>query len=470
MYRIIAYKDQNDNVGTTVFDPRFGISISEGKLTLKQNEIDDLTLTVNLDNPLYGKVIPFKTLVEVYDDETLLFFGRALKSTHEMKESGQFVQTFIFESCMSYLIDSIQRFREIHNTSVEAFFRQMIGWHNDQVPMYKKFNVRNVTVTNSTDNVYRYLNYDTTWDTIKDKLLGRLGGYLKYEHQDGINWISYVASAGAAHTDREPIKIAVNMKSANMQIDPTSVITRLIPLGKTLDDEESNSAAFPRLDISTVNNGHDYIDIPELQSAFGMINGTVVWDDIGTREGLLAAAKKWIATQSAALESWSVGVLELPVFNSLRVGDSYIFMNEDVATTQRLTIAQKQIDFLDPTASTISVADKPVSLSQYQLETNAATQRANQLQSRVDAQQQIIGKLNANNDNMQQTVNSLGDTVLGVKSEVDGAGLPAMQTSINALTTFRDNQGARNEQQTQKNDEFEQRIKALEGGSNSGGD
>ena len=145
-------------------------------------------------------------------------------------------------------------------------------------------------------------------------------------------------------------------------------------------------------------------------------------------------------------------------------------MNEDVATTQRLTIAQKQIDFLDPTASTISVADKPVSLSQYQLETNAATQRANQLQSRVDAQQQIIGKLNANNDNMQQTVNSLGDTVLGVKSEVDGAGLPAMQTSINALTTFRDNQGARNEQQTKKNDEFEQRIKALEGGSNSGGD
>ena len=98
MYRIIAYKDQNDSVGTTVFDPRFGISISEGKLTLKQNEIDDLTITVNLNNPIYGKVTPLKTLVEVYDDDTLLFFGRALKPTHEMKESGQFVQTFIFES------------------------------------------------------------------------------------------------------------------------------------------------------------------------------------------------------------------------------------------------------------------------------------------------------------------------------------------------------------------------------------
>ena len=465
MYRIIAYKDQNDNVGTTVFDPRFGISISEGKLTLKQNEIDDLTLTVNLDNPLYGKVIPFKTLVEVYDDETLLFFGRALKPTHEMKESGQFVQTFIFESCMSYLIDSIQRFREIHNTSVEAFFRQMIGWHNDQVPMYKKFNVRNVTVTNSTDNVYRYLNYDTTWDTIKDKLLGRLGGYLKFEHQNGINWVSYLANSGTAHNEREPIKIAVNMKSASMQIDPTSVITRLIPLGKTLEQENSTSAAFPRLDISTINNGHDYIDIPELQSAFGMINGTVVWDDIGTREGLLAAAKKWIATQSAALESWNVGVLELPVFNSLKVGDSYMFMNEDVATTQRLTIAQKQIDFLDPTASTISVADKPVSLSQYQLETNAATKRANQLQSRVDAQQQIIGTINTNASDMQQTVNKLDSKVSGLQADVDGADLPGMKTSINDLTTFRDNQGIRNEQQAQKNDDFEARIKALEGGS-----
>lgn len=463
MYKIYAYYSPNDTVPKTVFDPSIGKMISEGKLTLKENEIDDLTLTVNQNNILYGKVKPMNTHIEVYDDDELIFRGRALKPTRKMEESGQFVQTFVFESISAYLLDSIQRFKEVHNTSVAGFFNQIIHQHNTRVPTSRRFNVRKVNVTNSTDNVYRYIDYVSSWDTIKDKLLSRLGGYLRVEHVDGSNYIDYLVDPGVKHPKTQPIQIAINMKSASVEIDPTDVVTRLIPLGKTLEDENATSAAFPRLTIQSVNNGKDWLDIPDLQAQFGVQEQAVTWDDVSTPERLLANGKQWIASQSAAIEHWQVNVLELPVFDKLKVSDSYWFVNDDVATPQFLRISEKTIDFLNPYASTISISDKPVSLSQYQWENNNAAKRINDLRSRVEAQTNTIGNISSGQSSSNQKITNLQNSVAGVNAELQTANLGQMKLDISALNNS-------NQQQQQTNNDFESRIAALEGGSNSGGD
>lgn len=463
MYRIFAYYSPNDTVPKTVFDPSVGKTISEGKLTLKENEIDDLTITVNQDNVLYGKVKPMNTHVEVYDDDELIFRGRALKPTREMKESGQFVQTFVFESISAYLLDSIQRFKEVHNTSVAGFFNQIIHQHNTRVATSRRFNVRKVNVTNSTDNVYRYIDYVSSWETIKDKLLSRLGGYLKVEHIDGSNYIDYLVDPGTKHPKTQPIQIAINMKSASVEIDPTDVVTRLIPLGKTLEDENATSAAFPRLTIQSVNNGKDWLDIPDLQAQFGVQEQAVTWDDVSTPERLLANGKQWIASQSAAIEHWQVNVLELPVFDKLKVSDSYWFVNDDVATPQFLRISEKAIDLTDPYASTISISDKPVSLSQYQRENNNAAKRINELRARIESQTSIIRNIGQGQTNTNKKIESLQSSVDGMGAELGTAGLGQMKLDIATLNSA-------NEQQTITNSSFEKRLAALEGGSNSGGD
>nr|WP_278772445.1 phage tail protein [Limosilactobacillus mucosae] len=239
MYRIIGYNEPTDKNGFIVLDQRVNRTVSEGKLTIKETDIDDLELTVNRDNLLFDNVKPMHTHVEVYDDDKLLFRGRAIKPKKEMQSSGRFTRTYTFEDIEAYLLDSIQRFYEAVGLTPKEFLQSLIDVHNSQVPQYKQFKLRNCNVTNNKDDAYRQIDYPKTRDAIKDKLINELGGYLVTEYkQDGPNMLDYVTDIGNDHKSDTPIQLAVNMKSASLTIDPTKVITRLVPLGKQLEPQK----------------------------------------------------------------------------------------------------------------------------------------------------------------------------------------------------------------------------------------
>ena len=239
MYRIIGYNEPTDKNGFIVLDQRVNRTVSEGKLTIKETDIDDLELTVNRDNLLFDNVKPMHTHVEVYDDDKLLFRGRAIKPKKEMQSSGRFIRTYTFEDIEAYLLDSVQRFYEAVGLTPKEFLQSLIDVHNSQVPQYKQFKLRNCNVTNSKDDAYRQIDYPKTRDAIKDKLINELGGYLVTEYkQDGPNMLDYVTDIGNDHKSDTPIQLAVNMKSASLTIDPTKVITRLVPLGKQLEPQK----------------------------------------------------------------------------------------------------------------------------------------------------------------------------------------------------------------------------------------
>lgn len=236
MYRIIGYNEPTDKNGFIVLDQRVNRTVSEGKLTIKETDIDDLELTVNRDNLLFDNVRPMHTHVEVYDDDKLLFRGRAIKPKKEMQSSGRFIRTYTFEDIEAYLLDSVQRFYEAVGLTPKEFLQSLLDVHNSQVPQYKQFKLRNCNVTNNKDDAYRQIDYPKTRDAIKDKLINELGGYLVTEYkQDGPNMLDYVTDIGNDHKSDTPIQLAVNMQSASLTIDPTKVITRVIPLGKQLD-------------------------------------------------------------------------------------------------------------------------------------------------------------------------------------------------------------------------------------------
>lgn len=236
MYRIIGYNEPTDKNGFIVLDQRVNRTVSEGKLTIKETDIDDLELTVNRDNLLFDNVRPMHTHVEVYDDDKLLFRGRAIKPKKEMQSSGRFIRTYTFEDIEAYLLDSVQRFYEAVGLTPKEFLQSLLDVHNSQVPQYKQFKLRNCNVTNNKDDAYRQIDYPKTRDAIKDKLINELGGYLVTEYkQDGPNMLDYVTDIGNDHKNDTPIQLAVNMQSASLTIDPTKVITRVIPLGKQLD-------------------------------------------------------------------------------------------------------------------------------------------------------------------------------------------------------------------------------------------
>lgn len=670
-YRVVAFNEGSDTAGFVVLDQRVGRSVIEGKLTLKETDIDDLTLTVTRDNPLFDAVQPFHTHVSVYDDGRLIFRGRAIKPKKSMETSGMFRREYTFESIEAYLLDSVQRFYEGVGQSPADFLKHLIEVHNSQVEGFQQFQVRNVTVTNAKDNTYRQIDYPKTRDCIKEKLIESLGGYLQVEYNpNGANYLDYLSSIGQDHPNDTPIQLAKNMQSASVEIDPTTVITRVVPLGKTeeaqsvsvegdsgsttgtttaingdwgeaiknaatmmginisqsdvdriksLIQHESNgnetvqnnwdsnakaghpsiglvqfiqptfdkykvngygdirvgfhqllalfndsnwssdvklggwgptglkrmdnpvtqgsksgswgwpfpdvgegifsggqlfgvhpggefrtngfhdgldfgsvdhpgsavhaihggtvvqkgymgglsyyfvthssdgfnivyqeafsssnkitvkvgdsvktgdvvgyrdtshlhvgvtkedfgkavaksftndgtwldpqqliknggdgskasdktetvsneSSARPKVTIASVNGGKDWLDIPDLQKEFGIIEGTIEFDDVSDPAQLLARAQAWIKAQSIS-ESWSVTAVELglPNFNHFKVADRYRFINPYVATTQLLRVTQKEVDLLKPHSSTLTIGDKAVSLTAYQLENN----------------------------------------------------------------------------------------------------
>lgn len=239
MYRIIGYNEPTDKNGFIVLDQRVNRTVSEGKLTIKETDIDDLELTVNRDSLLFDNVQPMHTHVEVYDDDKLLFRGRAIKPKKEMQSSGRFIRTYTFEDIEAYLLDSVQRFYEAVGLTPKEFLQSLLDVHNSQVPQYKQFKLRNCNVTNNKDDAYRQIDYPKTRDAIKDKLINELGGYLVTEYKpDGPNMLDYVTDIGNVHKNDTPIQLAVNMKSASLTIDPTKVITRVIPLGKQLEPQK----------------------------------------------------------------------------------------------------------------------------------------------------------------------------------------------------------------------------------------
>lgn len=405
MYRIIAYESPTATTGHIIYDPKFSYNVLSGQLSLIENEIDNMTLTIGPDNWLYGKNDTFNVHVEVYQDNSkLLFRGRLLDVTREMTSSGEFKQTFVFESAMNYLRDSIQRYKKVQNTMPRQFLQNLIDFHNSQVPDYKKFTLRTVTVTNSTDNVYRYVDYVSTWDTIKDKLLSRLGGVIRYQYKDSANYIDYITSEqGTLHDNDTPIIIGRNMKSLSVKEDPTNVITRLVPLGATIENDAQNAdtgAANPRVTIATVNNSRDYIDIPALQNKYGVINGTNTWNDVHEPSILLTKAKAWIVTQASSKESYTLSALELPNYNYFVVSDSYQVINERVMTKKILRVIQKDINFNDPLNSSLTIGSRSTSLSNYQLENINAQRQAKAMQERLNASRSSLVTLSKDYSDM----------------------------------------------------------------------
>jgi hypothetical protein len=415
MYRIVAFDSPTDSVGKVIFDLSMNKLLSAGKLTLSESDIDNAELTVNVKSSLFGKIQPFQTHINVLQDNKLIFRGRALKPTRAMISSGEFQQTITFESILSYLLDSVQRFKEVHNTTPAQFFTDLIDVHNSQVPTYKQFKVGKVDVTNSTDNVYRYVEYDNTYDTIKSKLIDRLGGYLVLRVESDGNYLDYLQNPGADHTDT-PIMVGKNLKSSSVQIDPTAIITRLVPLGATIEPtstENNSSAAYPRVNVSSVNGGKDYIDIPDLQSEFGIVNGNQIWEDVNDSKILLTKAKDWIASQKAATESWTIEAVELldSRFESFKVSDRYQFVNDLVAERQYLRVIQKDIDFTKPQSSSLTIGEKSVRLTDYQLENQKAAKEISQFNTKINSQQNKIVTLSDTIKKAQQTIETQQDAI-----------------------------------------------------------
>ena len=381
-YRVIYYKNHEDKAGSLLHETQIdGDKVSAGRLEQSLSDIGTFEFELMYDHPLYNKIEPITGLVKIINkcDKEVEFYGRVLKPDAGMDSEGLFSKTFVCESVLGYLQDSTQTFQRVPNNGVEDYFRRIIAVHNSQVEPHKRFKIGRVTVLNQSDTPYRYIGYDTTFDTIKTYLIGRLGGYIQLRLEDDGMYLDYLKDVGQEMDS--PIQLGSNIETARRELDLSNLITRLVPLGADLDkdnrDEETGQYVVrERVTINSVNGGKSYIEDAELVKQFGILQRPMDWTEIKDAGILLQRGQQYMQNQKIAISAWSVSVVELYLidqsFEKFKVGNTHPIDNAPLSGVERLQIIKKVIDVTQPETVDLTIGADSMTLSKFQLQQQEA--------------------------------------------------------------------------------------------------
>ncbi|MBF2536435.1 phage tail protein [Listeria marthii] len=375
------------------------------------NAIDTFSFTISKSNPGYSFLRELKTLITVYDTkkEDFIFEGRILDVYEAMDENGSFKKEVTCESELGYLNDSTQRHGEFHNISPEKFLMTILDNHNKQTEPEKHFFVGNVNVKDTNDSLYKYLTYDQTFNTIKEKLIKTLGGEIRVRKSGARRYLDWLVSFGEDKTTE--IKLKKNLKTIKRTPDATEIISRLVPLGNTIATQGATDASQKRLDISKVNGGKDYIDDAQAIALFGIVEKAVIWDDVTNATVLLRKGNDYIAQNNRIKMKTEITALDLSLINldidSFEIYNTYQVINPIMGIDDRLRLTEKQTNIISPESSQITFGDKMQKMTEYQAETNKAKQQVISLGNIVIAQERKLITVNTRLTETQEIINSL---------------------------------------------------------------
>lgn len=359
-----------------------GEKIPSGTINEEINAISSFSFVVYPNNPCYDRLQERLTRVKVYNHNRnrYEFKGRILTVSPQMDSDGTISKSVICESRMGYLRDSVQPYTperayegDDGRTGLEEFIDVMLENHNAQVEDEKKIFRGIVTVNpfKTSDNVYKGLNYERTFDAIKSKLLDSFGGEIDIrEGEDGLLYFDYVEQFG--ETRATTIELAKNIQSQSRDIDPSKIITRLIPLGakltvttETVDDNgdvrQEQTESEERLTIAGVNGGVTYIEDSTAVAKYGIIYGVQIFDDVTDAGNLKNKGEAFLAANNTLEVSDTISAYDLSIIgldiDDFRIYDSYPTSNSLIGINDVLRIVKKTTNVVEAYASTFTLGN-----------------------------------------------------------------------------------------------------------------
>lgn len=395
-----------------------------GSVSKGINSIDSFNCKIPPSNHAFNQLNEFTTLISIFNTNKnrYEFYGRLLYSSPSMSENGMIAKDVTFESYMGFLCDSVQKYVEERNWTPEELLTHIIDTHNSQVEDYKKIIVGVITVKAPNDNIYIGIQRKNSFDTIKEKLIDKIGGELFLRVEDGQIYLDYLEQIGEVKSTE--IALSKNMKAVTQEKDPSEYITRLIPLGyklskdETTTDDEGNTSTETketeeRLDITLVNNGLEYIDDEEAIKKYGVHVGVVEFDDITEASNLLAKGKEWLIENNKIKIKYAINALDLSLldleFDDLDVGNYYPIKNSLLGIDDIARVIKKNIDICEEIKSTIEVGENLKTLQDLIV---ASTKATNEYQKE-------IGEIKNNYVTNQQLTNSTNKVTSSIEQSVE---------------------------------------------------
>ena len=322
------------------------------KLSLEVNTTGSFTFSIYPENIYYSKIAKLKTIITLYQDESLLFRGRVLN-----EDIGFYNEKLVTcEGELAFLLDSIQRPYDFTG-SITEYLSQMITRHNEQVEEKKRFTLGAVTVTDPNDYIVRSnIDHVNTWEEINKKLIENLGGYIQTRHENGITYLDYLKDF--ERISSQAVEFGKNLIDLKKIRKGEDIATALIPLGAKIKDDEGKDTD-KRLTIEAVNNGSDFIYNPDAVEQFGWIFETEIWDDVTDAGNLLTKAREHLSGLVDSVELVELSAADLAKIDktvgAFRLGTYVRVISKPHGIDQLMMVTKIDIDLFNPAGNKLTL-------------------------------------------------------------------------------------------------------------------
>ena len=332
------------------------------ELDLQTGYAGELTLKVPPLNPLYREIHNRKSMVSVYRGNTEIFYGE-VRTREKDRFKNQPVKA---TGALSFLADSILPQQEWHDISPRDLLDAWLQLHNNQVEDRKKIYTGVVTIHDSNDSLYRITDRENTLEAIRDKLVDRLGGYLRLRHENDKLYLDWLTIQEYGKYCEQPIQFGENLMDYSETMTADDVITALIPLGAAIEQEtDENASEFERLeknvDITSVNDGKDYIYSKEAVENFGWVWRTEKWDDVSVPANLLKKATEFLTSNQYESLVISLTAVDLSLFgqdyDSFDIGDRVLCNAIPYGMRKVLPVMEMKIPLQQPDQAQLTLGE-----------------------------------------------------------------------------------------------------------------
>lgn len=266
-----------------IYNPRNpNLKLVSPRLSLEDNAAGSLNFKIYESNLNYRTIKKLYPLIAVIRNGETIFKGRVISDKKDFY-NGKSVEV---EGKLAFFNDSYMEPFEFKG-SPDELFRMIVDNHNSQVMEWQQFKTGIVTVKDPNDYIVRSSeNILNSWNALKDKCFkSSLGGHIRIRYEEDGDYIDWLADYETVSA--QSIEFARNMIDISSEMDATETYTAIRPVGAEVDGI--------KIDISSVNDGRNYIVNEKKAAEYGIIyapDTESTWEDVTLPENLLKKAKE----------------------------------------------------------------------------------------------------------------------------------------------------------------------------------
>ena len=331
-------------------------TVSDAVAKLQLNDSGTFECDVPVINPEYGNIKNRISMIQVLKDNKEIFYGEVRESEKDFYGTKQVYAV----GELAFLFDSIQPQAKYQNMTSRQLLETWLNIHNSQVEDKKKFYVGMVTVHDSNDSMYRFTNQETTLDCIRDKLCDSLGGYLRIRKVDGKRYLDMVSLQEYGKICEQPIEFGDNLLDYSENVSASDLYTCVIPKGARLEESPIEGLE-AYVDITSVNDGKDYLYSEDAVATYGWNRCVVSWDDVTEPENLKKKGEDWLKdnqyeTMVLELTAADLSMLDADI-ESFELGDTVPVYSKPHGMDRTFPVQKLELHLQDPSQDKLQLGN-----------------------------------------------------------------------------------------------------------------